>query len=77
MSVLVGLGEVVDIVGCCMKNLDFVLGEGPLDLVRGAAQVQLQEGDQRRYLTTGLTMGVDPLLAVMCTGVLGLVCLPE
>ena len=49
MSVLVGLGEVVDIVGCCTKDLDLAL------LVRGAAQVQ--EGDRRRFLT-GLTLGI-------------------
>ena len=40
LPVLVGLGEVADLVRCRVKDLDVVLGEGPLDLVRGAAQVR-------------------------------------
>ena len=37
MSVLVGLGEVPDLVGDRVKDFDVVLAEGPLDLVGGTA----------------------------------------
>ena len=58
-----GLGGVADLVGCLMENPDIVLGEGPLDLVRGAAQVR--ECYQR-------TLGIKDIQVVSCSGDLAL-----
>ena len=64
-----GLDEVANLVRCRVENLDVVLGVGPLDPVRGAAQVR--EGNRRRFLAR-LTLGVGDPLVLTCSGVLGL-----
>ena len=66
LPVLVGLDEVANLVWCRVEYLDVVLGEGPLDPVRGAAQVW--EGYRRRFLA-GLNLGIGDLLVLMCSGV--------